>query len=261
MRRIILHAGFHKTGTTSLQNTLHANRGALQPDVRLILRAGMTALCEACRGYSRSRSDLDLGLVKYEAALLAEQLQKDKAQTIFITSEDLSGHMPGRHGLRSYAAAPHLMRALAIAFTAAAPADQIIFFFTTRDADDWLHSSYVQHLKASRMVLDEEQYATRFRNAAAFGDVLDQIGAEVPGHAVVHAALEQHPPGPFGPAGAALDVMGVSGARRERLVPASGPANIGLAPALKAELLALNRSDLSQSDLKTAKRALLKEAA
>ena len=32
MRRIIIHAGFHKTGTTSLQQTLRANRAALRPD-------------------------------------------------------------------------------------------------------------------------------------------------------------------------------------------------------------------------------------
>ena len=55
-RKIIIHAGFHKTGTTSLQQNLRANRAVLRPDIRLVLRPGMTALCESARAYSRSRA-------------------------------------------------------------------------------------------------------------------------------------------------------------------------------------------------------------
>ena len=61
MRRIILHVGFHKTGTTSLQRTVQANRKAPRPAVRLIRRAAMVASGEVCSGFSRSRTAPDLG--------------------------------------------------------------------------------------------------------------------------------------------------------------------------------------------------------
>jgi hypothetical protein len=34
MTRVIVHAGYHKTGTTSLQDFLHRNRAALAPHLR-----------------------------------------------------------------------------------------------------------------------------------------------------------------------------------------------------------------------------------
>ncbi|HAC50653.1 MAG TPA: hypothetical protein DCE85_15435, partial [Sulfitobacter sp.] len=59
-RRIILHPGFHKTGTSSLQATLRANRTALKPHVALRLRWHMKDLLHATRGYSTWRDPLTL---------------------------------------------------------------------------------------------------------------------------------------------------------------------------------------------------------
>ncbi|MEQ6249117.1 hypothetical protein ABMC89_09525 [Sulfitobacter sp. HNIBRBA3233] len=259
MRRVIFHAGFHKTGTTALQQTLRANRQALRPEIRLVLRPGMTALCESARAYSRSLSDVDLGMVKFEAAALARVLDDEMADQIFITSEDLSGHMPGRHGLRDYAAAPDLMRALAVAFGAACPEDEIAFLFTTRAADPWLRSCYVQHLRASRMVLDADDYTSRLAASADHAAIIDRIRAEVPDHKVHVAALEDHADAPLGLAEVALDLLEVSAARRARLRPAQGHRNAAPTPAQTAELLALNRSDLSQADLKAAKARVMEQ--
>ncbi len=258
MRRIIIHAGFHKTGTTSLQQTLRANRAALRPDVRLVLRPGMTALCESARAYSRSREDYDLGLVKYEAALLAEKLQEEDASTIFITSEDLSGHMPGRHGLHGYGAAPHLMRALSVAFKAATPEDELMFFFTTRATEPWLRSCYAQHLQASRMVWDEDDYLKRFKTSADHGKALDLITREISDNALVVTSLEEHAQRPLGLAEAVLDQLDLSPERRTALKP-SVLHNAAPSDEIKAQLLALNRSELEKADLRKAKHALLKE--
>ncbi|KEJ91095.1 hypothetical protein [Sulfitobacter donghicola] len=256
MRRIIIHAGFHKTGTTSLQQTLRANRAALRPDIRLVLRPGMTALCESARAFSRSREDYDLGLVKYEAALLAEKLEDEEADTIVITSEDLSGHMPGRHKLHGYGATPHLMRALAVSFSAAAPDAELTFFFTTRGADPWLRSCYAQHLRASRMVWDEEDYLKRFKTSADLDQILDLIKREIPNHALLDTSLEEHAGRRLGLAEAMLDQLKLSNERRAVLKPAKN-RNAAPSDALKAELLALNRSDLGNAALKQAKRDLI----
>jgi hypothetical protein len=256
MRRIIIHAGFHKTGTTSLQQTLRTNRAALRPDIRLVLRPGMTALCETARAYSRTREDYDLGMVKYEAALLIEGLAEEQARTIILTSEDLAGHMPGRHGLHGYGAAPDLMRALSVALRAAAPDDTVSFFFTTRAAAPWLRSCYGQHLRASKMVWDEADYIKRLRSSADMGGIVDLIRREVHGHDVIQAALEDHAERRLGIAEALLDHLAFDKTRRAVLVP-SPVHNTALDEETKAQLLVLNRSELEPAALRKAKRALI----
>lgn len=259
MRRVIVHAGFHKTGTTSLQQTLRANRAALRPEVRLVLRPGMTALCECARAYSRSREDYDLGLVKYEAAMLVERLEDEDATTIVISSEDLSGHMPGRHGLHGYGAAPHLMRALSVAFKAAAPEDELTFFFTTRTPEPWLRSCYAQHLRAARMVWDEADYLKRLITSAEHGKVIDLVKRELPEQTVLDAAIEDHAERPLGIAEALIDLLNLSEERRTKLSPAV-PRNPALPTDILNQLLTLNRSDLDDAALRKAKRTLIEEA-
>ena len=260
MRRIIIHAGFHKTGTTSLQQTLRANRAALRPDIRLVLRPGMKALCECARAYSLSRQDYDLGMVKYEAAVLIAALKSETAKTIIITSEDLSGHMPGRHKLHGYGAAPHLMRAVSDAFKAASPEDDLTFFFTTRSAEPWLRSCYAQNVRAGRMVWDESDYMKRLKASADHDQTLDLIKKEVADHALIDAALEEYATRPLGMAEALLDHLEMDAKGRASLVP-SPAKNAALPEALIHELLALNRSDLDDTALREAKCALIEEAA
>lgn len=259
-RRIIIHAGFHKTGTTNLQQTLRANRAALRPDIRLVLRPRMTALCSSARGYSISREDYDLGLVKYEAALLMEALETETARTLILSSEDLSGHMPGRHGLHGYGAAPDLMRALSVAIKTADPDAQVTFFFTTRAADPWLRSCYAQHLRTARMIWDEADYLKRLKTSAALDQIIDQIRSEVSDREVVTAALEEHADRPLGVADALLDYLEFTTHRRAKLVP-SATHNAALSPEVCTRLLALNRSDLEPAALKKAKRAVIDGAA
>ena len=258
-RKIIIHAGFHKTGTTSLQQNLRANRAVLRPDIRLVLRPGMTALCESARAYSRSREDYDLGLVKYEAALLVEKLQNETASTIIISSEDLSGHMPGRHRLHGYGAAPHLMGAMVMAFKTAAPDDAITFFFTTRTREAWLRSCYVQHLRAARMIWDEADYMKRMKTSADFAAIIDQIKREVPECEVLTTSLEEHTARPLGIAEALLGFLALDEKRRAAMVP-SALRTSALPADIQAQLLALNRSDLDTAELKKAKRALIEGA-
>ena len=259
MRQVIFHAGFHKTGTTALQQTLRANRAALRPDVRLVLRPGMKALCESARAYSKSREDYDLGLVKYEAAHLAEALEDEDATTIVLSAEDLSGHMPGRHGIRTYGAAPHLMRALAVAFLAVNPDTQLTYLFTTRAPAPWLRSCYGQHLRAHRMVLEEAEYVKKLKLSAAHGQMIEQIRLELPDHTVLSAALEDYSKRRLGLAEAVLDHIKLGTERRAALV-ASPERNAALPADVQAQLLVLNRSELEAKPLREAKRALIEGA-
>ena len=252
--RIVIHAGFHKTGTTSIQKTLRENRTALEPDVRIVLRAGMVALCEAARGYSQSKSPLDLGLVQYEAAELLQRIEAHPG-LVLISSEDLAGHMPGRRGLKSYAAAPKLMQAIAGAAAEVLPDTEVSFIFTTRATKPWLNSCYVQHLRATRITQSVDEYIATHRTSAQLGKVVDSVAKLLPDHEVVQAALEDYADARLGPLDAVLDHAGISqGARRQ--IISLPPANTSPPQAKLDRLLELNRSDLSRDDLRAAKKAL-----
>ena len=64
--RLVLHAGFHKTGTTSLQQTLRKNKRLLSRHWRVFTRLGQEPLCEAARAYSVRREPLERALLAHE---------------------------------------------------------------------------------------------------------------------------------------------------------------------------------------------------
>ena len=204
--RIIIHAGFHKTGTTTVQKTLRANREDLRPHCRIILRPGMVALCEAARAYSVSRSQTDLALIQYEAAALADGWAA-RGKDIVISSEDLAGHMPGRRGLTAYDATPRIMKALVQAFAAAAPDAQQVLYFTTRAAAPWLRSCYVQHLRATRITQDADEYAADMAGSANLDQIVAQVADAVPHVQVIAQPLEACTT-PLGPLAPLLDLLG-----------------------------------------------------
>jgi hypothetical protein len=252
--RIIIHAGFHKTGTTTVQKTLRANREVLRPHCRIILRPGMVALCEAARAYSVSRSQTDLALIRYEAAVLAEGWAA-RGKDIVISSEDLAGHMPGRRGLGAYDATPHIMKAMTAAFAAVAPDAGQLLYFTTRAADAWLRSCYVQHLRATRITLGAEDYARDMAASADLDGIVAQVAAAVPHIRVMAQPLEGCPT-PLGPLAPLLDLLG--GIDAAALTPRA-PDNTAPPQGKIDAMLAMNRSGLSDADWRVAKDTLKRE--
>ena len=252
MTHLIVHAGFHKTGTTTAQKSLELNKHLLSDHVRVLLRSDMLALCEAARAWSISRSDLDYGLVIFEAAAVAERLA-DVPMAI-LSSEDLSGHMPGRWKLTSYDAAPRLMAALDHAFRNALKGAQVTFHFSTRNATDWLASCHAQHLRATRMKLSAQEYIETYKGSADLASVIAQVAAEVPKAQISNCPLEASS-GEFGPAGPLLDLAGVPDDLRTKLRKVD-PAYARLDAQKLDRLLALNRSKLDTRSLRTAKRAV-----
>ncbi len=253
--RVILHAGFHKTGTTTVQQALRRNRAMLKPHLRVLLRPRMVAACEAARGYSASGDALDLALFQYEIAQLAEGWGATDPRPLLLASEDLAGHMPGRHGLRDYRAAPALMRGLAETIEAVLPGAEMVFYFSTRAAQPWLASCHAQHLAASRMTLDAGDYAARYGASADLDGVVDLISAAVAPWPVHRAALEASGDRALGPLDPLLDVVGLPEAVRRELRP-QPPANTRPSADRLAALLEINRSELDDRSLAAAKRAL-----
>ncbi|WP_299722782.1 hypothetical protein [uncultured Tateyamaria sp.] len=248
VRRLVVHAGFHKTATTTLQNTLAAHSELLAPHAHILLRAEMKGLCEAARHYSKTGTEFDLGLVAYEAALLAEDWTQD---TVLLSSEDLSGHMPGRHGLMDYSAAPRLVASMTDAWRAACPKARITWVYTTRAPGPWLASCHVQHLRAVRMTLDAAGYATAYAGSADLDGIVAQLRRT--GADVTALPIEEHGDTLVDQLLRCADIPAPVRAQ-VRQVKA---ANTSPDPDRITALLDLNRSNLSHADWRAARTALL----
>lgn len=270
--RLIIHAGFHKTGTSSLQRTLAVNRAALAPYLRLYLREDMLPLCEAARAYSARPEPIELGLFGYEVAQFLDALGSagfgsGGPNVVVLSSEDLAGHMPGRHNVWGYDHAPRLMRHLSeitVQYADEAGLDTPAplvpeFWFTTRHRDGWIDSCYAQNVRATRFTMTRNAYRTAMTapgqrdtagEVARLRDFLDQPVAE--------AAIEDIGGHRLGPAAALLRFAGVAPAVMDGL-QIHPHRNASLPRDMIDQLLDLNQSDLDDSTLIARKKALIAE--
>lgn len=243
---LIIHPGFHRTGTTAIQHALEASRDVLSP-WRIMLKQDIPALCAAARDYARRPTQA--GLARFNPA--AKALAEDKPRPTVISAEDLCGLIPGRRERQGYPAAPALLAALIDALPGYAP--QI--YLTTRAPEAWLKSCHAHHIRHTRLTVDLATY-----DATQTGTDLDALArniatqlAPVP---VTHVALDSTTALPHGPLTPLLDLMNIPQAARDRMPPTLRP-NAALPAHILDALLELNQSDLSAETLALRKRALI----
>ena len=111
-RRIVIHGGFHKTGTTTVQRTLHANGPVLWPVMALGLRWRLKPVLAAARAYSVWGDPVSLTLFAERFDAYLGSIELGKFRGLCVSSEELVGHMPGRDEITDYGAAPVLLSAL-----------------------------------------------------------------------------------------------------------------------------------------------------
>lgn len=253
--RILIHAGFHKTGTTTVQATLEANRAALRPHARIALRPRLQALLQAARAYSTWRDPLSLTKVTIRAAPFFAGLTAFEDRSLILSAEELSGHMPGRAGIADYGAAAQILPEVVRAATAAWPGAEVTVALTLRDPADWLRSAHWEHVKSSSMTEGFDSFAERMRPAADLGAAAARIAADLHPVALHTVSLEQAAGGPLGPAAPLLRLAAVPDPVIAGLVPVP-PANRSR-DALLGALLDINRSIADPRDRGIAKRRLL----
>ena len=255
--RVVVHAGFHKTGTTSIQHGLRRNGRKMARICRVLTRVQIEAVCEAARAASITDDPSAMALFTYELAQMAEALDPSDPRPVLISAEDLSGHMPGRFELTGYGAAPRLMACIEAVLQEVRPGAALSFFFTTRAAAPWVRSCHAQHVRAIRFTEDRASYVARMLPHADLGAEVARVAAAVaaPVHSV---ALEDWTAHRLGPLAALLDVLDAPQRLRDSLT-AVGPANPSFPDAVLERMLALNRSDLPRAEWVAAKKALMEE--
>ncbi|MFN3208834.1 MAG: hypothetical protein ACE369_07505 [Roseovarius sp.] len=255
MPRILLHPGFHKTGTSSLQRGAAELQTVLRPHLQLMFTQDVLEATRAAKRYSAYGDPDDLH--RFAAAFTQAVRLADPAdpRALMITSEDLCGYIPGNHGVSSYAAAAPLMNVATAVLSAHFGTDaRLSVFFTTRAPRDWQRSVWWQNLRALRLTEDFETYRASLSRAADLDAVVDMVDERIRHRAtVLDTPIEDCRTDPLGPLGAALDHLDVP---RDGL-PALPAHNVQPDGAAE-ELLSLNRSALPEADLAEAKRAVLR---
>lgn len=257
-RRIVIHAGFHKTGTSSVQQVLRINRPALKPVLRSVLKGGMTDLIHAARGFSTWRDPLTLNKFATRfRALLSRQTNMPR-RIFCLSGEELAGHMPGRGALADYSAAAVLAAEMMRICGQLFPNAELALYYSTRAPEAWLRSAYWEHVKSSSMTLDWAEFHDTYGGAADLDRIVDDIAAAHPGK-VHRTRLEQTADLPAGPATPVLDLCGVSRDIQARLT-LPPPANEQRPDAVLLALLAANRDYPDRDTRWAAKQAILRAA-
>ncbi|GAB1480161.1 hypothetical protein MASR2M74_27360 [Paracoccaceae bacterium] len=253
--RIVLHAGFHKTGTTSLQSALAAHRAALSPQwvvqtaalSRPLGRVGKAAL-------AASADPATLGELRTALALWVAGLRPGPGR--LISCEDMVGHMPGRHGVQDYAAACRLLPEVVQALTTRLPGAVVEVLLTTRAGPDWLRSIHWQLSKHPEMQLSARGFARRYAGAADPGPVVQALGPLLAPARLHVVPLKVLAPRRLGPVEAVYDLAGLPDALRARLPPV--PRVDRSTPLDLADTFArLNRAGLDPEELDRMKHEMV----
>lgn len=255
--RVILHPGFHKTGTKTLQRGLQENAALLAPALRVLFTNDILEATNAARRYSRRPERAALTFFQHELATVLETVDTKDTRPLLITSEDLSGHLPGKFGIAAYDASPKLVGAAVETFQMLWGQDaQIDIWYTTRAPQAWLQSAYYQVLRGSRLTKTLDAFTSEFARAAKLREIVEKTRAHVGAGIRVHdAPLEMTGKAPLGPLGTFLQTFGfpttdVVLTRVQNIQP----------DGLAQELLDLNRSALDDAALAETKRRVIRTA-
>ncbi|MBS1301122.1 hypothetical protein [Loktanella sp. SALINAS62] len=259
MRRIFVHPGFHKTGTSSIQHFLWFNRETLEPFAAPVMLRHMKPLLQVIGRFSRTLNPLDL--MDYVARLddaFAVAAPRDD-QNIIVSCEGLLGNLPGGPGVTGYDAAPTLASYLTGYLAERFPDAEQHMILSTRDADGWLFSTYRHLLRGHRMTLDRAAFATLLSSTVDLDETVAEVSdaiAPIPTLTLPMAQAAMHP---LGPGGAFCARIGVPDDIMDRLQPV-GAGNAGPDDALWQQFLTLNRSTLSDRAVSAEKERLAQDA-
>lgn len=261
MTRVIVHAGFHKTGSTSLQGFLADNRAALTPHLTYCGMADSGKAGACARIYGQRRFWWRRMLFRRAFRRFLRGIPD--TDLIVLSRESFAGAMPGYRKLggrrierycdAAIPLAQEILRGIRHRF---GPTTSVDFLYTLRDRDDWLTSVHGHLLRSIPLTDDLDAFRAGFATPPDLEADANRIAralAPVPVHV---AWLEDYADTAEGPAGAVLDLAQVPADLRAGLTPAQH-RNAGLPAHVLARFLQINRTGGGRARVKAAKAALL----
>lgn len=253
--KIVVHPGFHKTGTTSLQRGALGLRDVLDSRLRMMFTADVRDAVQVARRYSVHPDSRRLAVFSRAFAANIATIDRLDSRPLLITAEALVGQIPGRKNVETYGAAPALLECVVAELHDVFGGDaSITVCFTCRDPENWKRSVYYQNLRSTRITDDFETYWEKYNQAAKLEEIVSLTRTQLLGLATVTSIwIEEYRDMPLSSLGPILDLLNV---KRDDL-SAITPQNVQ-PPNAALHLLELNRSSLSDEKLSVAKRRLLR---
>lgn len=263
MRRVMLHLGLHKTGTTAAQSFLFENRERIWRHHALVLpyRTRQSGLSDTATRYSVYGTHSVLTEFSNGMRALLGTLDFGHKRGLILSEENFSGLRPSRNPAVGYEAAPELAACLVglIRNRFVEEDLDITLYLSLRQRADWLRSLWAHDLLRSRLLQDFESYQHRLASVQAPEDAAQAIRAHLPSVNLQTEWLEDmrdHPLGPGAPFAAFLNLP----KEQSRHLVAPKRINSALPDTVLTQLLALNRSALDEGDLVLQKKALVQSA-
>lgn len=266
MSRILIHPGFHKTGTTSAQHFLYTNREVIWPHAALALPGRMQPVARYAAWYAAHREAPVLTFLRDEVAGFVRSLSMGPRRDLVMSSENLLGPMPHGTDRQPYPHAPDLIQALLEGVMEALETHpsppEITLYLSLRGQSDWEASIWahlVRKLGAVRMTTPLPRMRKALRRSHLRAET-DRIAAVLPkGVRLITHDMSDLSDQPFGTAQPFVDFLSPRAIPREAWQPT--PAQHHAPPRdVTNQLFALNRSDLDDDALIEAKRAVLEAA-
>lgn len=260
MVRVIVHAGFHKTGTSSLQDYLRRHRAALAPWLCYYGKADFLDAGNLARVYGLKPYPWRLRRVRRALREFLASIPEDPV--IVLSWEGFSGVMPGHRRwsgqIRGYGrAAIPLARAIRSEILRRfGPGTKVEFVYTIRQSRPWARSVWGHLVRSIRMTQDATAFVNDIAPLIDLRSEAARIARAVSGAPVHVAQLEDLGACPEGPAGIILDLAGVPRRVRSDLGPAPR-RNAGLGADWETRFLNMNRQTRNKPRLKAEKDALL----
>lgn len=237
-RRMIVHLGVQKTGTTSLQRHLARNAAALAD--RLVIRTPeegtpMRPLGRAAVGYSLGPTEDRETALRVAIDDVLETLPANRLP-VLISHENLAGAMPGNGGeVRLYPCLP----AIAELLRRQAKDFDVEFVFYSRSMNRWKPSVWAQAVRTDGYPRSLTEFETETAGLPGWGDLerrlCDRLGAE----GVTRWKLEDESD-PAHPGRQLLRHAGLTDAEIDALSPIETASMQRLSPAATEFLRRLN---------------------
>ena len=163
LRRIVLHVGAHKTGTTYIQQTLEANRARLPLAFETVTRRHrhlhqLTLLAAGIR----TDADFQECRAKLAEHTKAMANRFSRVENLLITHEGLAGLMPGRENFKGlYPMAHRILPEIVQGFEQSGAQVRVVMY--QREFRDWQASLYRYRF---RQTPERQYHPTRFAERA-----------------------------------------------------------------------------------------------
>lgn len=243
-RRLIVHCGVQKTGSTSLHHFLGRNRASLEGRVAVLTPARGTparVLGRTAAHYSLDPSAENAARLQAAAEALRAALPADPG-TCLVSHENLPGAMIGRGGeTRLY---PHVTDILDAIDRAMAPlAPEYVFY--TREMEAWKRSVHNQAVKTDSYPRGLAEFLSETAGCGSWAEFEARLHAHLGAGRVAVFRLEDEPD-PARPGRQLLRRAGLGPDEIAALSPVPAPRNQSLNAGALEFVRLLNTLDLDR---------------